>query len=496
MRNADDFRQRLNTIRGQYDLVFKPLLDKIRNELSEDKRRRPPEVDLALEIHKRTYFVNGLLIALNWRLDREPGEGLPNIVPEAAIESAERGTRRYMDYLGFEQQTLRPLLIVETKRPSSSLPELSQDPSKLVPSEVIAKGLMRDPKPLSGEWNTWLNDLKDYVLSTLAKTKHFPQRVVITNGNWLILLKDPEQVFSREDDPNPARILVFESIDDLISRYAELFAELEHQLVLGEAPALTPGELGFHVEIDSVNMISYGLRLKYIEQASIYEVFPAIHVAPLVFVRTRFNAWFRVESPPRKFELPHRSEDLVAHLDEVKHAANNLLTDVQARLALTLNPSSIRAHYQDEGSFESHPGVRSIGENEFVLMTGNWTHYLGTEPSLSNCIFHDWAGSQAHGVAANPGPIMVRSIHPRSFFVSGEQHHCSHRDVDGAKASRITEQNRPLCGSRSGENEAPFCEVWKFEQHLCCRTCVFEEVCTSAKVFHLPCAAKLVQVTT
>jgi hypothetical protein len=25
------------------------------------------------------------------------------------------------------------------------------------------------------------------------------------------------------------------------------------------------------------------------------------------------------------------------------------------------------------------------------------------------------------------------------------------------------------------------------EERLCCRTCVFEKVCTSASVFHLPC---------
>ena len=33
----------------------------------------------------------------------------------------------------------------------------------------------------------------------------------------------------------------------------------------------------------------------------------------------------------------------------------------------------------------------------------------------------------------------------------------------------------------------PFCEIGRFEWHLCCRTCAFEEVCTKAEVFHLPC---------
>ena len=57
-----------------------------------------------------------------------------------------------------------------------------------------------------------------------------------------------------------------------------------------------------------------------------------------------------------------------------------------------------------------------------------------------------------------------------------------------AKSCRITLENRDRCGSRSSGEQGAFCEIWRFEQHLCCRTCAFEDVCTKAEVFQgLPC---------
>jgi hypothetical protein len=109
------------------------------------------------------------------------------------------------------------------------------------------------------------------------------------------------------------------------------------------------------------------------------------------------------------------------------------------------------------------------------------------EPSVPNCPFHDWAACEGAGVASMSAPVVIRSISPRSFFFSREVHHCAHRDVNSAKASAITSANRDRCGPRSGEAGQAFCEIWRFEQHLCCRTCVFEEVCTKADVFRLPC---------
>jgi hypothetical protein len=486
VRNADEFWLQYQKLLGDYRRDYKPLLDKLRNQFAAGgKPQVPPALDDALEFHTRTYIVNALLAALNWRLDVQPSVGLPNLAPEISITSSERGTRRFLDYLGFERETNRPLLLVETKRPRSLLPELADSADRPPHEEVLARGL-RGAKLLT-EWSDWLRTLTDYVVSIRDATGSVPVRVVITNGEWLVIFLDPNDAFVQSKAPDPNRIIVLKGDQDVRDRRNEIFLQLEHQFVLGKAPHFTPGELPFHVSPDVLDRASYGLRLKYIPKQKVYEPSPVIHVAPVVFLRSRFQSWCRIEVPPKDFELPHRTEDLQAHLQEVEQASTHLLDDINHRLGLVLPIYSLDEHYSDEICFPAHPGVVELGLDEYLLMTGSATHYLRLAPSVPNCPYHDWLSSRHDGVASNPSPIMVRSIEPRAFFISGEQHHCAHRDVASAKSTPITAENRQRCGSRSGKNGQAFCEIFRFEQYLCCRTCVFESVCTSAPAFALPC---------
>jgi hypothetical protein len=107
---AQDFRLKFRGIRSSYENHFGPLVARIREQYAE----KPEEdlVDQSLEAHIRAYVVNALLAALNWRLDARPEDGLPNLVPEAPIRSEERGSVRFLDYLGLESTTHAPLLIV------------------------------------------------------------------------------------------------------------------------------------------------------------------------------------------------------------------------------------------------------------------------------------------------------------------------------------------------------------------------------------------------
>src|SRR5439155_14602448 len=87
--------------------------------------RRPRDFDEALEHHARCHLIHALLSGLNWRLDLTLEDGLPNLFCEVAVRSTTLGTRRLLDYLGIQHETNDPLLIVEAKRPSSSLPYLT-----------------------------------------------------------------------------------------------------------------------------------------------------------------------------------------------------------------------------------------------------------------------------------------------------------------------------------------------------------------------------------
>lgn len=487
VRNADEFLLRFRGIRKAYEELFANRIAQIRQKFA----NQPQEflLDNTLEAHERTYIVNDFLAALNWRLDARAEDGLPNLFPEAPIRSEERGTVRFLDYFGLEHETDNPLLIVETKRGSALLPRartLADTRSKIETySEIVGRGL--GGEPLIGEWNTWLKDLGDYVRSAYAQTQRIPKRAVITNGDWLILFLDPADAFLATGNREPDRILVFPDRNDIETRFSELFQHLEHQQVLGQTLSLTPGILPFHLRPDAVDRAMHGMWIRYIEQLGIYQRTPVIKVAPVVFLRSRYGTWLRVEEPPTDYELPHEAGDLVRHLREVQEAAEHLLSEINRQLGIALQPTPLSKHYGDEDGFAAVPGAYEHERDQFLVTTRAKTHYLVPEPSVLGCPYHDWAKCKSARVASNPGPVMTRSISPRSFFVSAELHHCAHPVVDSAKASQITSSNRDRCGTRSGHDGQAFCEIWRFEQHLCCRTCAFEEVCTKAEVFRLPC---------
>jgi hypothetical protein len=501
-RNATDFKTAFRGAKLKYEYVFRERIDKLRAALEDAALSlTKADIDDSLEYHARCYIINALLEALNWRLNAKVEEGLPNLVPEAAVRSDASGKRRFLDYLGFEQNTLKPLLVVEAKRLKAPLPLLATLPAPGAsavaaipvdpvggPSAIVSRGLAGEK--LTGDWNHWLVELKDYIRSIHTKTKQVPKRVAMTNGEWFILFSEPTAFLGDAACP-PEDILVYGDPDAIANNSAELYLALEHQHVLDELPFLAPVEVPFHVTAPLVRNAMHALRLRYQQTPAIKQPAPIIHVAPVVILRTELGTTIRVENPdPRaQFELPHAAGQLSTHLADVGHAAEDLLGEISERLQTALVPTPLEDHFTDPQSFDVHKAVTYSSEDEYFVVTGQHTHYLLPEPSVPDCPYHEWGKSNTAGVGAPPGPITVSNVKERSFFPSGETHHCAHGNVLLEKSSEITAENRARCGRRSGEDGEAFCEIWSFEQRLCCRTCAFERVCTKAHVFQLPCQA-------
>jgi hypothetical protein len=323
------------------------------------------------------------------------------------------------------------------------------------------------------------------VRSVQEKAQRTPRRVVLTNGDRMFVFLDPVDAFCDGNTPNPNRILALLNRSDVAQRYTELFRHLEYGAVSREIPGLTLGKLPFHVDGNVVDGLMHGLRLWYSEKPG-YKPSPNITVAPVIFLRTQYGTWLRVEVPPKVYAMPHKSDQHSQHFLEVQEAAINLLGQVNNALETHFKPLALVKHYENEESFDAVRGVVECSEDEFLVVTGAKTHYLLPEPSVPQCPHQDWGQSNIAGVACNPS-IMLRSTDPRAFFFSSEMHLCAHRDVATAKASQITPENWIRCGVRSGQDSQAFCEIWRFESHLCCRTCAFEEVCTKVEVFRRPC---------
>ena len=503
VRNALEFLQRYHEARDRYDRIHRPRIEAARSRY--DGPSYISEEDDLLEAQVREYFVDALLRALNWQMDADTEKGFPNLIPEAQLRSTKSGKRRFLDYFGLSGNKDDPLLVVETKRPNSLLPRKKKASGKrsisTVPEDSVASVLSAGLKgtSLTEDWNEWLSTLRDYVTSVFDRSSHVPKRVVMTNGYWLIVFVDPADSFLSTGTCQTDRIVVFRmengawaEHDEIGSRYNEIFSLLEHQLVLNQSPALTVGEIAFHIKPHEVKKVMHGLRLLYIEEPDFFAPAPVIKVMPVVLLQSRYGAWLQVESR-RPHAMPYKKEDLPEHLETIRKVAEDLLKEINVRLGATLRPSSIETHYKDEINFEILRGVErkrtaSSHHEEYLIITGQHSHYFHLDPTVPGCEHHNWGFSHRNGCASPQlVPIESRSTNPRSFFYSGEDHHCTHSDVSLAKSSQIKPHNRNLCGARSGRDFDPFCEIWGFERHLCCRSCIFEDICTAADVFKLPC---------
>lgn len=475
VRNAGEFLLKFQKVRIEYEDLLENSIAQARETYTGTHRRAIS--DNISEIQVRICLVNALLASLNWRQDISPKADIPNIISEAAVLSEERGTTRYLDYLGLERATNNPLLLVETKRPSTRLPEAYT--SSATYSGIVARGLAGGG--LRGDWNEWLQDLRDYVRSVNAATSNVLKRVVITNGDWLILFLDPSDAFLEDGNREASGILIFENRDDIESRYTEVFRHLEYQRVLGDAPSLTPGSLLSYIQPGDVTQAMHGLHLQYDENRTVHGSRPRIFVAPVIFLRSRYEAWFCVEAPPNEYEIPHEPEELTGHLAAVRQAANYLFTIITE--IFQTQPNMIKLSNHD---FSTLPGVRMCKRDEFYIATGDITHYILPEHAVA-CPYHDWGRCNVAGVPDDQGPIMMKSVSPRSFFTSGELFHCAHRDVASAKASEINTDNHELLGLSFRQDDPACCFIWLFEQYLCCRTCAFLNKCIQLPVFQLPC---------
>lgn len=494
--NADDFADRLRRIRADYEGIYQLSIKKIRQQFANNLTGKvPPDVDSLLEAHLRQYFINGFLKALNWRFGVSPDEGLPNLIPEAPIQSTFEGTTRFLDYLGMDGVLGKALLIVETKRPSSSLPvprnnEIIEEESiaNLISKALAGKSKVRG---VTQDWQEWLQTLRDYVQSVKDQSQEAPKRVVLTNGEWLILFADPEDAFL-STNPTSAKIRVYKDCNRIEECAAEICGLLEYQKVVGRTPALEVGQVAFHIQPTLVDTAMYGLRLLYIEKPDFWNPLPIITVLPVVFIRSKVGVWFRIENRTDGINLPHKSEQIPEHLKSVQEQAFQLLNDINHKLNINLIPDSLTNHYSSEERFNELkaifklPGILGKYE-EYLIVTGDNTHYLKEEPTVTNCPYHSWQNSFQEKCSTT-SVVRPTINNPRTLFVSGTLHHCSHKDIFSAKSSQITPNNRERCGNRSGEDYEAFCEIWRFEEHLCCRVCVFEKVCTKAEVFtQLPC---------
>jgi hypothetical protein len=362
-----------------------------------------------LECHARRYLIDHWLAGLGWQISAslDLATHLENIQIETGVESLLTGHRRFLDYFGFERESGSPLLIVEAKRPSLRLPfnENSEVPCTGHPaSEVFARyleskntgGNLSDwiESGLTQEWREYLETLRDYVRS-VARTAAIPRRVVVTNGEWLVVFRNPAQAFVQEDGHiDHAAILVFGSHKRLDMYYAEIFEELSYSSLAVDKGLVHPHDLPSLIRASDVSYAMYGQHVLYCSDRQLFKQAPRIELTPLVHLCTDGGGRLSVESAdPLRFELTRGNDhEIDSQRNDVARAARLLKREIERELevASEIPLRRIEDHYSDKVGFANLPGVRfstapSPKEQEFILVTGDSPHFITDPRPYAEC---------------------------------------------------------------------------------------------------------------
>jgi len=486
------------------------LLKELSGRLFTDSRVPKAVQDELLEHHTRVFVLDKLLFALGWKLEGGAGAA-SNMVTEAFLKSAQKKESiLFLDYLGYEGNTDVPLLVFEAKRfaaiPPKQLLEIGRSNTQQGQFASTREALcaaFKDPSWLQGEWHEHVDQLTRYYKAVLKQYKRPPAVMAIGNGEWLVVLKEPEATFNGKG--TAASFLVFESENRETSPaigavYQEYFKEIYEALAFinlcktttGMPPELIPNAVKTAKQVK----IMRGVRLGYSGVPRLKSsIYPLIEVEPVAFVRGASGPWILIEITADGINMPHDLSGLKNHLAEVQNRSDQLLARLKQNLQFEPIEVSIVDHYADTDSFSSRCGVTSEGiwepgMDSYLLVTGSFSHFILPEPQIPNCPKHFWKNCDPGIDGRHPqtgGLSNPSFVGTKAFFGEGTSHHCAAGSTHGNKLMPHDKLRTTDFGHRSSEDGEHFCEIFDFEQMLCCQTCVYVEVCSQSKLFKLPC---------
>lgn len=496
-RNGAEFRHRVEAIADNWKANVPTWAERQRET---GQRGAPSAEDQLLEAHGRFLLVEPILAGLNW-CDS-------NLIPEHAVRDPTWSHPSRMDLLGAEMVyglRANPLLAVEVKRPNDRLPP-------------------------SGSWRTdaGMEQLLRYVRTLMVRLRRLPKRIVRTNGLWWLVVCVPEHLLTEvaaggEDarlqelrdswEGNPESVVVVVAdLDEMASEAADMFRLLDF-FGLGERPKVyTVEDAALRLDASELTHRSWGVRLDYADGRVASgdgqpTHRPAIVASPVLMVRRRDGAWFRIventhgvsddadADPSALFRLPKspnaRPGDLARladHSREVVQMGDRLLASIEGRLpgVAALKQLEIGELAKIEGSAFLPTLVESGSDGHpHWVVTGRQRH-LVVAPDVANCAGHSASSAHAfwgQAAVAVPKPSVSS---PRAFHPDGHALHCAQHEVTNAKATPPLERLAPGGGIRRSGG-MPFCRISALEARMCCRTCALVDVCSADPHLRLPC---------
>ncbi len=452
-------------------------------------------IEELLERPTRRFLIDGLLRALDWNPD-VPG----HVVEEARSRDRDSGLPLFFDYLG-RAKDRSPAMLVEAKRLDADLPRRPRGevPPSHEMGRLICDGLThlkagRSELEILSSWKGWLTDLIGYVKSLSESEQKGLARVVITAGQWLIVFKRPHLSFVADAVLDPDDVVCFGSFEEMETRSNEIFDLLNRARLIdtlpltmdiGEAHAvIQPGDIqamfrGVVVSTQRVGPKRASYPHRTVIPAVVFLVgnreyavtrYGGEHVVEPITIDGLGDFLQRLATEGDAFEAAvlrdFGREDLrpspVTRFPQtartlVESAHPPLIASTAARAAAN-NPKRPKLVIEIE---------ESGGAADYLAITGDGWFYKAPAPFAGDCQFHSYPAARRAGFASETASMGER---PDSYTASGDLHHCEHQT--------LLSQRRP--GGR--------CQLKALETHLCCRACVFHNVCWKPEELpRLPC---------
>lgn len=475
------------TVENEFRAGLKEILDAI------DRLEKPGEMnpyagagsEVFHEHDTRIFFFDQLMRALGWELG--PGG---NVSEEARIKE---DTTRFVDYLGVNDETRAPALILEAK--SWDKPMISgkgrhrgQSVANLIVAAIehINAGKEREASPVTLEWYDNLLQVADYVRMFKEQHGHEIPCAVLSSGQWLLIFNAPVRTFC-DRSVNHEQFLLLERAD-YVANADRIFKYMARVALADTAPVtIRSSQLGNYVNETNITAAYHGMLIHYETSGTrLFDPKPRILYYPSVIVQRDDGAIFTVIDTDIAIELPTRTGDdegepLGLHVDEVSAASQTLLAACSSELDIELEPKPLEEFSGfGEGKVLPQLGlalgsdkkqylrpVRTSADN-WIAVTGRHSHYLQPASPVP-CQFHTWSACKALDKAQGQNPVSSRTIEPpRAFFVDGQVHHCAHVTVLDRRHDR--------------------CHLKAIDARVCCKACIYHDTCWSeTEANKLPC---------
>jgi hypothetical protein len=474
---------------------FKTLLDEIFTsfEATDATAALPGFIGQAegepLEHTTRRYVIDGIVEGLGWQL----GTLSRNIIEEARV----RGTTMLrMDYAGVNASTLQARLILEAKawdKPFARASDVARRRGNVPATarELLAKAIEHYKErldlagsPVIAEWAESIQQLHAYVTAVFKQSGHRVARVAITSGQWLVIFTDPYTTFGGPIAVDPSTILLFEG-RQIIEQSDLIYDLLARSALVPEPPHLIePTQVSNWASLGEIARSFRALWIARRKDGAHFSPYPQINLYPALVIECCDQRLITVVDKQAQQLIPHQRDELPKHFAAVAAASDGLVARIGQQLGGNVRPAPL-------AGFPGFPEVRTLGvdngvssrksfvkpwsgPNEFLVVTGESSHYLLANPSIHPCGGHNWASCQSLGLHHPANAIIERSFEPAAFFITNEPHHCAHREIHHRRDDR--------------------CQIGAFEEFLCCRACLFERVCwAELELAGLPCGVSPAQ---